>query len=303
MTNTADNFGYTARATSQDQNDLSVTGVSILGFKSESIAREAGMQKGDVMVEYDGKGNLTTDKLMALTTVTKPEGTQTRVVFMRDGHERSTRVPSGPLGISASDKTVHTSSEQDFGDVSFSDGINRFKKIGLGTLGAYLVLVLLTLGGAAVGFLPIDSWGNLAIVVFMLSVPAIVIGFLYYLIGEFLSLTGAQMAVNLLFLGWVVVTLELMRRSQDSSLIVGFMILSGAAFFVLLYGFIHYIPSLREGKGTLFGTGIGMWTGIGISYALWGPNWYLFPFRYLVYACILIGGYLGHKIVDKKSGR
>jgi hypothetical protein len=260
------------------------------------------MQKGDVIVEYDGMRNLTTGKLMALTVMTKPEGTQVRVFFMRDGHEHSTAVPPGPLGISVLDTTMGASSGRDASDVFFSDATDRFKRIGLGTLGAFLVLVLPVLGGAALGFMPIDSWGNLAIIVIMLSVPAIVIGFLYYLIGEFFSLTKEQLVVVVLFLGGLLGYRELILRSQDSMAILEPMILSCAAFFALLSCSIHFIPSLREAKGVLLGMGIGMWTGLGIGYALWGPEWWdELLLRCLVYACIFLGGHLGHKIVDEKS--
>jgi hypothetical protein len=301
MMNTADNFGYTSRATGQIQNDLLAAGVSILGFKSGSTAGKAGMQKGDIVVEYDGKRNLTTDKLMALTAVTRPEGTQIRVVFMRDGHEHSTLLPPGPLGISVLDTTMHTSSGREASDVFFSELTDRFKRLGLGTLGAYLVLGLLAFGAAALGFLVIGSWDNLVILLLMMLVAAILLGFVYYSIRDFLRLTAAQMAVSLLFLGWVVATLELIRRSQDSLLILGLMILSGGALFVLLYCFIHFIPSLREEKGTLFGIGIGMWTGIGICYTLWGHNPDLFLSRWLLFAWVGVCGYIGYRIVDEKN--
>lgn len=300
MMNTADNFGFTSQATGQVQDGLSA-GVSILGFKSESIAGKASMQKGDVIVEYDGKRNLTTDELMSLTTVTRPEGIQVRVVYMRGAHEHSALVPPGSLGISVLDTTMHTSSGQDFWDAFFSDGINRFKRLGLGTLGAYLVLVLLVLGAAAAGFLVIGSWDNLVILLFMILAPAMVLGFLYYLVGEFFLLTRAQLVVVVLFLGGLVAYRELVQRSQDSLLILGLMILSGAAFFVLLWCSIHFIPSLRKEQGLFFGMGIGMWTGFGISYALWGPNLGGFPFVWLATALTAIGAYLGREMVDEKS--
>lgn len=295
--NTADNFGYASRANSQDQGDLSsATGVSILGFKSESTAREAGMQTGDIIVEYDGMRNLTTDKLMALTTVTRPEGTQIRMAFMRNGHERSALVPPGPLGISVLDTTMHTSSGQDASD----ELTERFKRLGLGTLWAYLVLGLLTFGAAALGFLVIGSWDNLVILLFMLLVPAMVLGFLYYLIWSLLFFPTPQYyAVSLLFFGWVAVTLELIRRAQDSLLILGLAILFFVGFFVLLGCSTQFIPSLRTEKGTVFGIGIGMLAGFGISYGLWGQTWDWSLF--LATACAAIGAYVGRKMVDKNT--
>ncbi len=300
MMNTADNFGYTARATSKDQENLSATGVSILGFKSESIARKAGMQKGDVIVEYDGKRNLTTDELMALTTVTRPEGIQVRVVFMRDGHEHSTGVPPGPLGISVLDTAIHTSSGQDVSDVFFSELLYRFKRLGRGILGAYLILVLLFLGAAASGFLVIGSWDNLVIFLMMILVPAIVLGYLYYLICNLFLTPKPQLAVVALFLGGLLVYRELILRSQDSLLILGLTILSAAASLVLLWCFIHFMPSLRRYQGSFYGTGIGMWTGFGIVYALQGATWDESLFSSLVPVCAATGAYLEHKIVDEK---
>jgi hypothetical protein len=195
--------------------------------------------------------------------------------------------------------TMHTSSGQDFWDSFFSDAINRLKRLGLGFLGAYLVLVLLTLGAAAAGFLVIGSWDNLVILLMMILVPAMLLGFLYYLIGEFVLVPRAQLAVVALFLVVLVVP-ALISRSQDSKVILELMILSCAAFFVLLCCAIHFIPSLRERKGVFLGMGIGMWTGFGVS-AVWGPTWGSFFFSGLATACLTIGGYLGYKIVDQKG--
>jgi hypothetical protein len=301
MPNTEDNFGLTSRATGHRQDDLSAAGVSILGFKSGSIAGKAGMQNGDIIVEYDGMRNLTTDKLTALTTVTKPEGTQVRVVFMRAGHESSTLVPPGPLGISVLDTTTHTSSGQDFGDVFFSELTERFKRLGLGTLGAYLVLALLMFGAAAAGFLVIGSWDNLVIFLMMLLVPAMLLGFLYYLICNLFLIPKPQLVVVALFLGGLLVYRELILRSHDSLLIPCLTILSAAASLVLLWCFIRFMPSLRRDQGIFYGTGIGMWTGFGMVYALQGSTWDESLFSWLVTACVAIGAYLGRKMVDEKS--
>lgn len=86
-----------------------LTGISILGFGPDSSALAAGMEKGDLIIEYNGIGNLTTEKLTALTAATKPAGTETRVVFLRDGKEHSVALPQGPLGISAMDATIQGS--------------------------------------------------------------------------------------------------------------------------------------------------------------------------------------------------
>jgi Zn-dependent protease len=84
-------------------------GVSILGFETGSWARESGMAKGDIIIEYDGVRDLTTEKLVALTAMAKPEGHCVSVVVAREGSEYSLMVASGPLGISAVDTAIQGS--------------------------------------------------------------------------------------------------------------------------------------------------------------------------------------------------
>jgi hypothetical protein len=72
----SDQSRYTSRARRQSEIHPWIQGVKILGFRAESRAREAGMQEGDVIIEYDGAGNLTTGTLVGLTKMTKPEGTR-----------------------------------------------------------------------------------------------------------------------------------------------------------------------------------------------------------------------------------
>ncbi|WP_157212171.1 hypothetical protein [Desulfomonile tiedjei] len=81
-------------------------GVSILSFASESSARDAGMQRGDVIVEYGSETDITIEKLSAITVKKTAEIGQVSVVFMRDGQRLSKMLPSGSLGISAMDTTV-----------------------------------------------------------------------------------------------------------------------------------------------------------------------------------------------------
>jgi hypothetical protein len=92
------------KAERQWQFRRSVQGVSVLEFSQQSSAKTAGMKKGDVIIMYDGVGNLTIEKLQALAATPKSEGTQIRV--LRDGNEYSLTLPSGSLGISAMDTTV-----------------------------------------------------------------------------------------------------------------------------------------------------------------------------------------------------
>lgn len=116
-----DNSSYTSRATSQRQERPSVQGVKILGFRAKSGAREAGMQKDDVIIEYGGTRNLTTETLLALTTMTRPDGTGVGVAFLRNGREYSLPMPPGPLGISAMDTMTQGSSGLRTGVKSLTD--------------------------------------------------------------------------------------------------------------------------------------------------------------------------------------
>ncbi|MEW6406259.1 MAG: hypothetical protein AB1649_31115 [Chloroflexota bacterium] len=82
-------------------------GVSLIRFGQDSVAEKAGMQKGDVIIEYDGVGNLTIETLPALTTKPRLAGTKVHVTFWRRNSKYSLTLPAGPLGISAIDATIH----------------------------------------------------------------------------------------------------------------------------------------------------------------------------------------------------
>ncbi len=117
---------------------MEVRAISILGFNPESIAREAGMEKGDVIVEYRGIGDLTMDRLTALTTGTTYNGIGTRVIYLRSGSKHSVMLPQGSLGISAMDTTIRDPSNLLLG----SDVGNVLQKIQkvyflLGVLGLF----------------------------------------------------------------------------------------------------------------------------------------------------------------------
>jgi hypothetical protein len=101
-----DNFSDKPRTKSQDQDRSLAQGVQILGFAATSSAKEAGMQKGDVIIEYDGERNLTTDALSLLTGRAKAERIRVNVTFMRGDQLDVVRLPSGSLGISAMDTTI-----------------------------------------------------------------------------------------------------------------------------------------------------------------------------------------------------
>jgi formylglycine-generating enzyme required for sulfatase activity len=84
-----------------------VRGVLILDFTPKSDARRAGMHQGDVIIEYAGVRELTSEQLLALTARTKRDRSHSTAVFVRDGYEYSVRVPPGSLGISVTDTVVN----------------------------------------------------------------------------------------------------------------------------------------------------------------------------------------------------
>ncbi len=71
----------------------------LTGFRSSVSVRiqrlRSGNGKGDVIIEYNGLGDLTTEKLTDLTATTRAAGRETRVVFLREGHEHSLKLPPG----------------------------------------------------------------------------------------------------------------------------------------------------------------------------------------------------------------
>ncbi len=83
-----------------------IKGVLILGFTQRSDARKANMLKGDVIIEYHGERDLTTQKFLALTATTKRSKVRPVLVFVRDGYEYSARVAPGFLGVNVVDTTI-----------------------------------------------------------------------------------------------------------------------------------------------------------------------------------------------------
>lgn len=83
-----------------------IQGVRILQVTPKSDARDAGMQVNDVIIEYDGTRNLTSDLFLALTKRTKEERTRPMVVFVRDGFEYSVRTAPGFLGVTVMNTRV-----------------------------------------------------------------------------------------------------------------------------------------------------------------------------------------------------
>ncbi len=83
-----------------------VPGVKILSFTPKSDGEKAGLRKGDVIIEYHGMGDLTTEKFLALTLETRKKRVKPLLVFVRDGHEYAVRVDRGFLGIAVMDTTL-----------------------------------------------------------------------------------------------------------------------------------------------------------------------------------------------------
>ncbi len=118
--------------------DRLVKGVSVVGFTAESIAEKTGMEKGDVIIEYDGVRDLTTEKLATLTVLARPKAI-VRAVLVRTGQEQTLSLPSGPLGISAIEATIqeslgefHSNAEIDATTLSERTAASR---IGIGLIG------------------------------------------------------------------------------------------------------------------------------------------------------------------------
>lgn len=83
-----------------------IKGLVVLSFSPKSDARKSGIAKGDVIVEYDGARDLTADRFLAMTAVSRREKSRPLVVFVRDGYEYSVRVNPGFLGVSVMDTVI-----------------------------------------------------------------------------------------------------------------------------------------------------------------------------------------------------
>lgn len=83
-----------------------VKGLLVLNFSPKSDARKSGLSKGDVIIEYDGARDLTVDRFLAMTAITKRERTRPLLVFVRDGYEYSIHANPGFLGISLMDTVI-----------------------------------------------------------------------------------------------------------------------------------------------------------------------------------------------------
>jgi hypothetical protein len=158
---TAQNSKRVSQAEHESCDRFLVNGVLIVEFKSESSAKESGLEIGDVIVEYDGARNLTCDKLTTLTLEKGLDGQLTGLIFVRNRQERYVSVPHGPLGISAVDTALQICSE------SWVSG-GRMTKLALWIQRTHLLLALLFFCGAVASFILTPfSWTGLAIYVLL----------------------------------------------------------------------------------------------------------------------------------------
>jgi formylglycine-generating enzyme required for sulfatase activity len=81
-------------------------GVLILAFTPKSDGKKAGLAKGDVIIEYNGVRDLTTEKYLALCALTRQEKINPVIVFVRSGYEYAIRAARGFLGTTVMDTTV-----------------------------------------------------------------------------------------------------------------------------------------------------------------------------------------------------
>ncbi|MGO9120205.1 MAG: SUMF1/EgtB/PvdO family nonheme iron enzyme [Desulfomonilaceae bacterium] len=90
----------------EPQTDVTIKGVLVLSLTPKSDARRAGITQGDIIVEYDGVRDLTTEKFIALTAKTRKSKTKHLVVFVRNGYEHSVRISPGFVGVSVMDTNI-----------------------------------------------------------------------------------------------------------------------------------------------------------------------------------------------------
>ena len=80
-----------------------VKGVLILDFSPRSDAKKIGLLKGDIITSYDGVTDLTSEKLISLTSRSKKDKSRPEIIFIRDGREYMLKALPGFLGISVMD--------------------------------------------------------------------------------------------------------------------------------------------------------------------------------------------------------
>lgn len=94
------------QSAAKTQKSSPVKGVYVLDFSPKSAAKKAGMARGDVIIEFNGIGELTADRLLDLSSTSRTAKTSSQLVFVRGGYEYSVLLPPGTMGISATDIIV-----------------------------------------------------------------------------------------------------------------------------------------------------------------------------------------------------
>jgi hypothetical protein len=152
MVSSPQNSGRTQRAGGQQKSHPWSRGVSILGFKPESAAENAGIKKGDLIIAYDGEGELTVERLSVLTATPGPRVDSIPMVFLRDGDPHFVTLQRGPLGISAMNVAIPDSSGMIVAQDEVGRRVDTIQKIYLALLAFALVglsIQLLNLGNRA----------------------------------------------------------------------------------------------------------------------------------------------------------
>lgn len=85
-----------------------VKGVLVLDFSPKSDGKKIGLAKGDIIITYDGVSDLSSEKLIALTSRSKKDKSRPEIIFVREGREYSLKALPGFLGISVMDTTTKT---------------------------------------------------------------------------------------------------------------------------------------------------------------------------------------------------
>jgi formylglycine-generating enzyme required for sulfatase activity len=99
------NRAHRTLSSGSSANPVSVKGAYILDFTTGSIARKAGLIRGDVIIEYNGVRDLTSDRILELSSLRTPKSV-TPMIFVREGQEYTVALPPGDLGVSTTDIVV-----------------------------------------------------------------------------------------------------------------------------------------------------------------------------------------------------
>lgn len=206
------------------------------------------MEKGDVIVEYDGVGDLTVQRLATLTATLRTEGMRTDMVFMRNGQEYSLTLPYGPLGISAMDATIQGVPGSRVGPVPIDRVVQTIQKI-------YLVL-------AVVGVLGVlGVLAGLSPRLKAVGAPALLQGLfvtILYCVIYFGLRRRMKWVITLVLifsaLSIVTCTFNILHPAEDMRALLGKLV---TALFLSFYGYQIYFFSRKDvrerfgGKGTL----------------------------------------------------